>query len=757
MSPASSRSHFGLAPLAAPAALLLALLCPGAAEAQWPHWRGPSQNGVSSEKGLPSSWSLEGKNLAWKVGIGSRSTPVVLRDHLYLLTRGGEGPTQHEQVVCLAAEDGKVLWQYPLPVFLTDIPWNRVGWASPAGDPETGNVYAHGVQGLFVALDPNGKLLWSHSLGEEYGRFSGYGGRVETPVVDGDLVIISFLNSSWGDQARMWHRFVAFEKSTGQVRWWSSPGGPPYDTSYSTPVVAEVNGARLLIMGAGDGAVNAIKIATGEPVWTFRLSKRGLNSSVVVEGTRVFASHSEENIDSTVMGRVVAIDATGQGDVTKTKELWRIDGLQAGYGSPVLHEGRLYVVDNSSNLECIDVKDGKRLWKEKYPLGTVGKGSPVWGDGKIYVGEVNGRFHILKDGPEGCERLDLKQFQSATGAVIEINGSPAVAGGRVYFSTRDETYAVGPKSLGPPADLASSGPPPDSSRPEPPAPAHLQVTPAEVVVKPGETVKFAGRLYDKQGRFIKGAEGLVWSLKGLRGMSAGGEFTPQAEVPFQAGLVEAKAGELTGSARVRVIPPLPVRQDFEKIEPKKLPEGWLGMSPLKFQVVERDGSRVLQKLANDPKFMRADVFIGPPDWSGYTLQADVLGTFARRTLPDIGLTGCRYTLYLTKHPETRQQILRAVAWLPMPRVQKDVPFDWKPDVWYRMKMRVDPQGKAGVVRGKVWPRSEKEPEGWTLEMEDPLPTFSGSAGFTAFSPGITDRSPGPLAFFDNIEVTENKD
>ena len=102
---------------------------------------------------------------------------------------------------------------------------------------------------------------------------------------------------------------------------------------------------------------------------------------MAVDGTTVFAAHSEENIDTPVMGRVVAIDATGTGDVTKTHERWRVEELGGGFPSPTFHDGVLYVVDNSANLLALDAKTGKELWRHK--LGTVGKGSPAWADGKL--------------------------------------------------------------------------------------------------------------------------------------------------------------------------------------------------------------------------------------------------------------------------------------------------------------------------------------------------------------------------------------
>lgn len=723
----------------------------------WLHWRGPAEDGTSEERGLPGRWSRDGENLAWRAPIGSRSTPIVLGDRVFLMTRGGSGPTEREQVVCLGARDGKVLWERRMPVFLTDIPSNRIGWTSLAGDRDAGGldrIYAHGSQGLLVALDRDGNTLWERSLTEEFGRFSGYGGRLQNPVVDRDLVIVGFLSSGWGDQARMWHRFVALDKTNGQVRWWSSPGGPPLDTNYSTPVIAMVEGKRLLITGAGDGAVHALKVATGEPVWHFRLSKRGINSSVVVEGARVFVSHSEENLDRTTMGRLVAIDATGQGDVTGAKEVWRIDELMAGYASPALRAGRLYVVDNSANLECISTKDGARIWK--HSLGTVGKGSPVWGDGKIYVAEVNGKFHILEDGAQGCRPLDVEEFESADGTVVELNGSPAVSGGTLYFSTRDETFALrskdGERPLVPGREAGgapSSGPP-----------SHLQVFPADVVLRPGDSAAFEAQLFGSLGQPLKQLDAgeLTLTAKGVKGEAAGNRFTAAADAPFQGGLLEVRSGGLTANVRVRVVPPLPLKEDFEKYEPgKQLPAGWVGVSPMKFQVVERDGSRVLKKLANNALFQRSEVFFGRPEWTEYTLQADVLGTYARRNLPDIGLIGCRYTFYITKDSRTRRKVARLVAWLPMPRIDRQVPFEWKQDVWYRMKMRVDRKGEGGLVRGKVWPRSEPEPAAWTVEMEDPLPTLNGSPGLAAYSPGITERSEGPIAFFDNIEVTGSRD
>lgn len=410
----------------------------------WQSWRGPNQDGTSSETDLVSDWSIEGENLLWQADFIGRSTPIVLNDRVYVVGRIGKDITEQERIACFDTKTGDMLWDDKFNVFHTTITFNRVGWTSPVGDPETGNIYVHGVQGIFNCYDMDGNIVWSHSLTEEYGRISGYGGRVHTPIIAGNLVVISFLNVSWGSHAIPRHRYFAFDKRTGDLIWISTPGGRPLDTTYSTPVVTEINGQSLIIGGNADGSIYAMKQTTGEMVWGFKLSKRGINTSVIVSGTKVFATHSEENLDTTAMGRVVCIDATGTGDITETHEVWRYDGVGVGYASPTLKDGRLYVVDNSANIHCVDAETGKGLWE--HSIGTVGKGSPVWADGKLYVPEVNGKFHILQPGVDKCESLSVQEItREGDDHYVEIFGSPAIADGRIYFTTEEHLYCIGRK------------------------------------------------------------------------------------------------------------------------------------------------------------------------------------------------------------------------------------------------------------------------------------------------------------------------
>ena len=713
--------------------ILLSAVAVSTAAGDWPHWRGPLQTGMSPVQGLIDS--LDADHPIWRGEFSGRSTPIVMNGQVYVIGRVGEGITEQERVACFDAESGGLVWEHRFNVFHTTIPYNRVGWANLAGDPATGNVYAHGVQGMLYAFSSAGDVLWSRSLTEEFGRISGYGGRTHTPFVDGNLVIVSFLNLGWGKQTIPRHRYFAFDKADGELIWVATPGGKPLDTTYSTPVVAVVNGKRLLVAGNADGGVYALEVATGKTQWGFKLSERGINSSVVVDGDRVYAAHSEENLDNTVMGRVVCYDATGTGNVTSTHELWRADGLQSGYSSPVIHANRLYVVDNSANLHALDANTGARLWETS--IGTVGRGSPVWADGKIFATEVNGRVSVISAGAAEGQLIQTAQLQTAGGRPAEIYGSVAMAYERIYFVTEEGIYCVGDKerefSLG-----AKTIPPFEEAPTTDGELSSVQVVPAEVLAAPGDSVAFQVLGFDAQGR-AKGTVAATYTLEGLSGEIDGAWTKLAAGSRGWAGLVRAQAGELAAAARIRVVPNLPWTEDFEAVDIGVNPSHWIGAGS-KFKVVEMEGGRSLVKPPAPRGLHRSNVYLGAPSLRGYTIQADMMGSVNKRNRPDMGLIAQRYTLDLMGN----HQRLQVRSWAADLRMAQTVDFAWDSEVWYTMKMKVDIVEDIAIVRGKVWPRGGAEPEAWTIEAEDPLPNRNGSPGLYGYS--------AANIYYDNVKV-----
>ncbi len=749
----------------APTNTALLVLASGARGGDWPSWRGPSQNGVSLEKGLPDST----KQLLWRAHFGGRSAPAIFAGRVYGIDLAGEGVMEQDRVFAVDLANGKTLWEYRFNVFHTDIPDTRVGWDNVAVDPETGNVYAHGVEGMFLCFNRDGKLLWSKSLTELYSRLSGFGGRTNTPIIDEDRVIISFVNSSFGSHAPGAHRYLAMDKRTGEILWWSTPGKAPQDTTYSTPVVAVINGQRLLIGGNADGGIYAIKARTGEKVWGFQLSQQGINASVVVDGYKVYASHSEENIDSTEMGRVVAIDGRGTGDITKTGEIWRAEGIDAGYASPLLHAGRLYVMCNNGILRCFDAQSGKPIWK--FVAGRVGKGSPVWGDGKIYLTTANGTFEILEDLGSRCRRLDSMSFELGKGGRegnLELFGSPSVSEGRVVFTDTTDMFCLG-KDPGP---RPVAVPPLPEESPVEAVAATLLVRPAEVLLEPGRSVQFEAITYDRHGRKIGPVEA-QWAFSGKgstirpearaflpvgrenTGKNARATDNAGVRAEFMAGakgaigLVTARSGSLGGEARVRIVPALPIAEDFESYKDGDVIGWWIGVSKAKHVIETLDGSKVLKKLSDDrgPIFNRSHVFITPPLAPGYVVEADVLGTKQGRHRSDVGLINDRYDLELFESG----QKMRVMSWIPAPRFEKKVDFPWDAGRWYHLKFQVDLVGDDARLYAKAWPRGEPEPAAWTIEAVDPQPNREGSAGIYANSGTYDNSKPVPL-YYDNVKI-----
>ena len=731
--------------------LAVAALAVGEAVAgEWPQWRGPAGNGVSPETGLVSKWSRSGDNLIFRVDWTGRSTPAVFDGRV---CASGRGDARYELVGCWDARDGRLLWQRRFLVFNTTIPFTRVGWASVSGDPETGYLYAQNGDGQLVCLDREGKTVWEWRLGEDMGRSSGYGGRTHTPLIDEDRLIMSVVGTGWGDQSALRQRYVAFDKRTGRVLWVATPNTPATVEDFNNQAnatVAVINGQRLVIGGGADGWIYALKARTGEPVWRFHFSQKSLNSPVTVVGDTVYAAQSEEPLVGNFMGQVIALDGTGTGDLTPAAVRWHTDGILSGFAAPLPHEGRLYVVDNSGRVHALDAKTGRPLFA--HALGTIGRGSPVLADGKIYVTEVNGNVHILRPSADRFEPLDHQHLTTTDGRHVEIFGSFAIAYGRAYFMAEDGLYCLGDKKArfaGPApgaggaarADEAAASPAEPSAPAEAP-PAVLQVVPAEVLARTDEEIAFEVGVFDEKGRSrpAGAAKGATFALEGLAGtVTPEGRFRPDPAAGTHSGRVKATLGGLSAAARVRVFAPLPWSEDFEA---GKVPAHWVGAG--RFTIAQGEGGKTLHKAPVQTGLNRATVFIGPSSMTGYTIEADLKATRKGRRMPDLGLINGGYTLDLMGN----HQRLQVRSWASELDFSKNVDFPWEPDVWYRMRLRVDVEAGRSVVRGKVWKKAEAEPADWTIVYEDP-------GRIPAGAPGIYGDSPVDINY-DNVAVVANR-
>lgn len=803
------------------AILLSSLIVVGgdAVAGDWIHWRGPEQTGHARDTGLPADWDpfqVGRQNLIWKRPVGYRSTPVVMGGKMYVIAAAGEVPRPQtdaeklvtaERIVCMDVKDGKTLWERKFNVFLSDIVTTRLGWAPMTADPEKKQIYAHTSGGFFVCLNgENGKTVWEHQLTEEYGRVTGYGGRVAGPICDSGLVIVSMAQGSWGSFARGAGRFVAFDKDTGAVAWW---GETPFDligTYYSNPVVAVINGERLIISGGADGGLHAFQVRTGKRVWSYKFAAGVVNPSPVVVGNYVLCAHGEENPEGGEIGRVVCVDGSKVKN-GRPELVWQFrDGTRFGLASPATDGKLLYVPSDSGKLYAFDIfkeptggqKSNRFLWRFGY--GTTARGSPVVADNKIYISEVNAKFVIIPlNGKRAPGKEHVVQFKPPPApegeGQVEVNSTPAIADGRVYFGTRDEAFCIGT-----PQGKAGEVPAPKNQ--EKPvqgaAPAQLLLFPADVAVKPGDSVEFQLRAFNEHGQPVPLPDGKAeWSLpvpaapkkeaagppkkkddapakdtpvekKVETAAKAGGppaldatidpatgKITVNAKKPAQQGLVMAKVGNVTALARVRVVPQIPYKQDFTQVPVDAVPGGWVNTQG-KYQVKELDGEKVLFKVNTNPRppVARAYAYITAPTSTGYTIEADVQGVMKKDKLPDAGVMANRYTLYLDgKTDENGKQSIRLISWEALPRIDVGVPFAYQSGQWYRMKLAVEVGEKEAVVRGKVWPRSQPEPEKWTIETKDPLPNREGAAALYGYVTNAEAGNPGSEIYFDNVAVS----
>jgi hypothetical protein len=414
----------------------------------------------------------------------------------------------------------------------------------------------------------------------------------------------------------------------------------------------------------------------------------------------------------------------------------------------VIADGRIYQVDNGAVLGAFDLQTGARRWT--HGLGTIQKASPVFGDGKLYVGTENGRFFILRPGADGVEVLDDDQLGTAADPE-QIIASAAVADGRVYVVSDRALYAIGRgarRSGGAEARSASKTSVPGGSAAKSlpgtaGEPALVQVFPLEALVAPGERVRFTARLFDAEGRFLREAPA-TWTVEGLTGtVGDDGTFTAGATAPGHAGAVKATVGAVSGLAQVRVIPPLPWREDFDGITGEAPPGQWINATG-KFFVREVDGTRALFRREDTTVTRRARLFMGPWTLSDYTIEVDVRVVERRRQLGDVGVFAQQYGLILFGN----SQRLELHPWQTATAMTVAAPFSWKADTWYRLKLRVENLGDGTTrVQGKAWQRGEAEPAGWLVEKTDRIPHRQGSPGLYADTPSG--------AYFDDVTVTAN--
>ncbi len=752
--------------------------------AGWLSWRGPEQSGVSRERGLPERIGSVEEAL-WTAEFPGGSTPVIADGRLYVVGHlGGDEGELQEGLGCFDAGTGELLWRRMYSDFLSDIIYMRYATSNPAVDPETGNVYLQGSQGLLTGFTRDGEELWQHSMMEQFGRLTFPNGRTATPVVDGDLVITRGITANWGAEGPGRDRFYAFDKRTGELVWSCSPGGGPKDSSYSYPWVGWIGDKRVMVATLGDGSVAGFNVLTGEPLWQVQLGKAGINAAVlVVEGKTCSAIYGTPYEPGQMVAfRIPEMLAGVKTPVLATREemeVWSND-ISTSTSSPILVDGMVYVVAEKGDLCAVDAATGEIRWTVK--LGIEQRNScPLFADGRLYVpilddpagkGEAGGEagtkgaFYIIEPGADAGRILTHLEVDG------RCFGSPSAYNGKLYLQTKSRLYCFG-KVGDNVAGLAKvTG---VDAGPKPGPATQLQIIPAEVALHPGEAVGFRVRKLDANGLLVEEVQDtskVRWeayippTARVKARMSAAfndaGMLVASGDPVPSAGAFQATLDGLTGTFRGRVLPQPPLLEDFEgfelsgmttnTVEPPTAfaypPLPWIG-ARVKFEVRDREGTKALTKTIDNKFFQRGVVFIGTPDMHDYTIEADVMTEGNRRKMSEVGLINQRYLIAL-KGNDQKLEVSSNLERLRVPEATAAPNFRWKANTWYRLKARVDSEsGGKGVVRAKAWPRDEAEPEGWVIEVPVENVHRQGSPGLYGFSP------QDMRVAIDNIRVTPN--
>jgi outer membrane protein assembly factor BamB len=371
----------------------------------WPQWGGPDRNGVSKETGLLKQWPRSGPTVAWSatmLGAGYGSVAVA-GDRVFV-----QGMRNRQSAVTsLNRASGMMAWVRAIgPAVDNDRGPGPRGTPSIDGD----RLYALTENGDLACLRvADGMVVWQRNILKEFGG-SNIGWLIsESPLVDGNVVIVT----PGGRGAGM----VALDKMTGKTVWASKELSD--EAGYASPIVADVQGVRTVMTLTSDAAVG-VRASDGKLMWRYtQVANRTANiTTPVYADNKVFFSSAYGT-----GGALLGLRVTGQ--EIRAQEIYFTREMQNHHGGVVLVNGYLYGFNNSI-LTCLEFATGKPMWRDR----SVGKGSIAYADGHLYI--------LSEDYVVGLAEATSAGYREKGRFSIQDQGLPSwshpvVSGGRLYI------------------------------------------------------------------------------------------------------------------------------------------------------------------------------------------------------------------------------------------------------------------------------------------------------------------------------------
>lgn len=375
----------------------------------WPQWRGANRDGKVTGFKAPQEWPKELK-LRWKTQVGSGdATPALVGDKLYVFTRQGV----EEVTTCLEVERGEEQWtdKYAAQAVTGAASRHPGPRSSPA--VADGKVVTLGAGGVLSCLDAaTGKVVWRKDpFPKVVPRFF-----TSTSPIIVDGMAIGHLGGQ-GNGA-----IIAYDLNTGDEKWRWAGEGP----EYASPALLTVDGTKQLVTLAEKNIV-AIDVADGKLLWQlpFAPARRSYNAATpIIDGQTVIYTGAGRGT------KAVKIEKQGDGFVAK--ELWSNPDLAPQYNTPVLRDGLLFGLSNSSNLYCINAQTGQTAWTDATTRGRGGFGAIVSAGSCLMALPSNSELIVFK--PSGEEYSEL--------ALIKVSETssyshPIIAGNRIFIKDQD--------------------------------------------------------------------------------------------------------------------------------------------------------------------------------------------------------------------------------------------------------------------------------------------------------------------------------
>lgn len=405
------------------AILTILLITQAVHAADWPAWRGPTGIGATDEKDLPLKWDGKTKEgLLWVAslkGMTGHSSPIVYGDKVIITTAMKQTNKEEADKIipdhhirCFNVADGKELWSTKIEPGKQPAGYAIYAVPTPCTDGQA--IYAWWGSGVIVAVDMDGKLLWRH---ERDGPYVLNPGLTTSPILYQDTVILLC------DQGKDLGWLQGLDKKTGEIKWQVKRTKTNYNNT--TPILMPVNEKPQLII-LGERAMQGLDPVDGHTIWSCKA--RGFGPSPVYGSGLVFG----------IFESAVAVDPTGQGDVTATHLKWKIDKTANDYGSPVISGEYIYRAHKPGIIKCWKLATGEEVYSETADKAPFLSSPVATADARIYfVGAA--KSYVIKAGPkfEILATNDLKGSDNGS--------SPAVANGRIFVRDAEHLYCIGNK------------------------------------------------------------------------------------------------------------------------------------------------------------------------------------------------------------------------------------------------------------------------------------------------------------------------